>query len=75
MLEKRKVPSPEDNQYFSVTGSLVNRDDPRYVRILWVCDNPNWKRVSPAQTIVYGLVVNYQDKPALMLETSTICLS
>lgn len=67
--------SDEDKQFFCVTGSLVNREDPRYMRILWVDNNPDWSRVSPANTIIYGLVVSYQNQPALMLDNTTICLS
>lgn len=68
-------PLQGDESFFCVTGSLVNRSDSRYLRILWLDNNPNWKRVSPLQIVTYGMAVWYQDKPALMLDNSTICLS
>lgn len=74
-MQEYDKPVTLDKSYFSVTGSLVNRDSSRYVRIMWFDNDPDWNRVALNKTLIYGMTVAYQDKPALLLDVSTICLS
>lgn len=58
--------------YAEITAYLINADDPKCLRILWVQDRVDWNSLSKEQIAARSLRVDGEDEPVLLLDSSVI---
>lgn len=64
------IPTLED--YVEITAYLLNQNDPRYMRVLWLQDMIDWSELTEMQILSRRLQVENREEPVLMLDNSVI---
>lgn len=58
------------------TNYIVNPDQSRFIRIMWVNVNPEWHLLTPLEIATRAIAINNDTEHlALMVDNTTICLS
>lgn len=60
----------------SATTAVVNPDQSKYLRVVWVNTRPDWTKLTPLQIAVRAVAINDNfEQMVLMVDTTVICLS